>query len=645
MEIPNTTDDLGDLVGVELAGRRPGWRFRIERRLGGGSQGNAFLSTRISEGGTDPVVVKIWRPSFVLAHAELANLVLRKEYVALARLNDHVPPTPFVVRLIDGGEITVRMRFASVTLPWLAIEYVHGGALGTTIGERVREHVSSSGTALPPVRVRQLLGGIVAGLSAIHEAGIIHRDLKPSNVLVCGVGEDEMAKVADFGLSRPVGMSSTFGELAVGTPGYAAPEQMDAARVGQWSDVFSLAAIAFFLIAGEDMFDGTATVKMANVYSGQFRPLGQRQLVDPIWTKGALQRVENILRRATQRDLQKRISQVSELWALLEPLLRDAETPGATTVSAGSQRTLEEAIYSPWTFRVAHREPQSLGLRTVAFDPDGHGLAAGQTGFWYWEGNRWVHMPPPRDVDPIAIHYLRRLGPARWIGCGERGTVLVFTPAGCMSEERVDPAAGARFHTANVLSERYLAVAGSHPDGAPVVAACLAGQWTRPQRIEDAAEITGLAPGGLGEWYLVGRDRAGRGLVASWQAESGALHRWPVESAPLLAAVSDASGAVFAAGAGGFAFRKKEAHPVLERVFSHRDITAMAADPAGSVWAAATGRILHRPPLAGPADWSPVWSDHAHSGRFVSIAALAGMVMAADGDGSIVVGHQGLGAP
>ncbi|MEJ7728006.1 MAG: serine/threonine-protein kinase [Polyangiaceae bacterium] len=643
MEIPNTTDDLGDLIGVELDGRRPGWRFRLERRLGGGSQGNAFLATRTSDGGVDPVVVKIWRPSFVLAHAELANLVLRKEYVALARLNDHVPPTPFVVRLIDGGDVAVRMRFATVTLPWLAIEYVHGGALGTTIGERVRECVSTSGTALSPARVRQLLGGIVAGLSAIHEAGIIHRDLKPSNVLVCGVAEDEMAKVADFGLSRPVGMSSTFGELAVGTPGYAAPEQMDAASVGQWSDVFSLAAIAFFLIAGEDMYGGTATVKMANVYTGSFRSLGQRQLVDAIWTKGALQRVENVLRRATQRDLQKRISQVSELWALLEPLLREAEAPGATTLAAGSQRTLKEAVYSPWTFRVAHREPQSLGLRTVAFDPDGHGLAAGHTGLWYWEGNRWVQMPPPRDVDPIGIHYLRRLGPARWIACGERGTVMVFTPAGRMLEERVDATAGARLHTASVLSERYLAVAGMHADGTPVVAACLAGQWTAPVRVEDADEIHALAPGGLGEWYLVGRDRAGRGLFASWQAETGAIHRWPVESAPLYAAASGAEGTVFAAGAGGFAFRKKEAHPVLERVFSHRDITAMAADPAGSVWAATTGRILHRPPLVGPADWSPVWSDHAHTGRFISVAALAGMILAAADDGSIVVGHQGLG--
>jgi hypothetical protein len=147
----------------------------------------------------------------------------------------------------------------------------------------------------------------------------------------------------------------------------------------------------------------------------------------------------------------------------------------------------------------------------------------------------------------------------------------------------------------------------------------------------------------LGEWYLVGRDRAGRGFLASWRAETGAIQRWQLESAPLYATASDANGMVFAAGAGGFAFRKKEAHPVLERVFSHRDITAMAADPAGSVWAATTGRILHRPPLVGPADWSPVWSDHAHTGRFISVAALAGMIMAAADDGSIVVGHQGLG--
>jgi len=160
--------------------------------------------------------------------------------------------------------------------------------------------------------------------------------------------------------------------------------------------------------------------------------------------------------------------------------------------------------------------------------------------------------------------------------------------------------------------------------------------------VDFAQEITALAPSNrIGEWYVTGRDAADQGVLASYRAETGAVHRWPVESAPLLAAVTDSTGTVFAVGAGGYAFRKADGHPALERVFSHRDMTVVAVDPANGLWAASVGRILHRPPVPA-ADWAPLWSDKEWSSRFVSIAALAGMIMAASEDGAIVVGHQGL---
>lgn len=640
MEYPNTTDDLDDLVGVELVGHRPDWRFRIEKRLGGGAQGNAFLARRLTDQGDDPAVVKVWRPSFVLAHQEIARLVLKKEYVALARLNDRIPPTPFVVRLVEGGEVTVRMRFTAVVLPWLALEYVHGGALGTNLGERIRESVATNGAAPPPARVRRILAGIVEGIVAIHEVGVVHRDLKPTNVLVCGVGEDELAKVADFGLSRPMGMQSTFGELAVGTPGYAAPEQMDAAKVGPWSDVFSLAAIAYFVVSGEDMFEGAPTVRMANVYSGRFTPLTERSRVHADWTKGALARIENVLRRATHRDLSTRLPSVDDFWRLLEPILNDAESAGSHSIAAGSARTLKDASFAPWAFQLRHRQDKPLGLRSVAFDPDGHGLATGTTGLWFWEGSQWVSMPPPQGLDAAGLHHLRRLGPTRWLGCGEGGAITVFSPTACHIHQRLGDGS-LTLTTASVLSERRFAVAGRSPGGAPVVLACLDGAWTRPLTVDFAADVTAMAPAGVGAWHLVGADAGGHGVFATWRADTGAIERWPIESAPLMAAVTDATGTTFAVGAGGYAFRKREGHPALERVFSHRDLSCVAVDPAGGLWAAAVGRILRRAPIL-VGDWSPVWSDNAWTTRFVSIAALAGLVMAAAEDGSIVVGHQGL---
>src|SRR5262249_35278150 len=76
------------------------------------------------------------------------------------------------------------------------------------------------------------------------------------NVLCCGFGHEELFKVADFGVARPGTIAATFGGLVKGTPGYAAPELFakDERGVGPWTDVFSFAALVYFLLTGEPYF-------------------------------------------------------------------------------------------------------------------------------------------------------------------------------------------------------------------------------------------------------------------------------------------------------------------------------------------------------------------------------------------------------
>ncbi len=658
MSLAISSDDLDELRGHELTGQaRPGGeraggraeggpplRYRLDRRIGGGAQGVVFLAARLAEGVEDAAVVKVWRPSFVAQNAEIAELVLRKESIALARLNERVPPTPYVVRLLDGGELPILRRFGTTSLPWLALEYVHGGALGTTLRERVRESVAQTGVSFSPARARRVLGCIVEGVSAIHEVGVIHRDLKPTNVLVCGTGDDELAKVADFGLARPVGMAGTFGSaIAVGTPGFAAPEQFESSQIGPWSDVFSLAALAYFVIAGEDMFGGSPTMQMARAYAGQFEHLATRPHLDAGWKSvRALPRIEDLLRRATLRDLKSRIPSVSELWGALEPAIADAASAGSITHSAGSARTLRDAAARPWTFHVVHQAKTDLGLRAVAFDPDGHALASGATGLWYWEGARWLPLQAPPGVDASAIRYLKRLAPRRWLAAGDDGQVAVFTPERCVSHQRLGPGTGQRpsLVAGSVFSERHFAVAGRAPGSPPILLAFVDGAWRPPAFLPDAQEITAVASAGPLGWHLVGHDAQGRGLLFTYRADTGAVTPWPIESAALLAAATDSSGALFAVGAGGFAFRQQGGHPVLERVLSHRPLTAVAVDPADCAWAAAVGRILRRPAGASGGTWSPIWSDATATRPFIGMSALAGLIMAATDDGSIVAGHQ-----
>ena len=130
-----------DLVGrVFVSERYPGVRFQLDRLVGSGDMGLAFLARREAPDGASFVVVKLMRPD---VGSEIPpELVAMKEAVALGRLNERVPPTPYVVRLVDSGTATL---FGERPTPWTAVEYVHGGVEGTTLEDRVTHSLHKTG--------------------------------------------------------------------------------------------------------------------------------------------------------------------------------------------------------------------------------------------------------------------------------------------------------------------------------------------------------------------------------------------------------------------------------------------------------------------------------------------------------------------
>lgn len=122
---------------------------------------------------------------------------------------------------------------------WLVMEYVPSRTLGRLLQEE---------GPLPPQRAARIGAQVADGLTAAHAAGTIHRDVKPGNILV---GEDELAKISDFGIARGAadGQLTSTG-LVTGTPSYFSPELARGADPGKESDVYALGATLYTAVEG-----------------------------------------------------------------------------------------------------------------------------------------------------------------------------------------------------------------------------------------------------------------------------------------------------------------------------------------------------------------------------------------------------------
>lgn len=105
----------------------------------------------------------------------------------------------------------------------------------------------------------QLLAPILDALEALHGAGIYHRDISPDNILV---RDDDTPVLIDFGASRQAMARRTQTVAAIVKPGYSPIEQYDreTRQQGAWSDIYSLGATIYSLIAGGPPPDALARV-------------------------------------------------------------------------------------------------------------------------------------------------------------------------------------------------------------------------------------------------------------------------------------------------------------------------------------------------------------------------------------------------
>lgn len=143
---------------------------------------------------------------------------------------------------------------------YFSMQLVSGGNLSQRAAEfRLQDEAAMETKAAArtrQMRIALLLQSIAAAVHFAHENGVLHRDLKPQNILLTREGKPMLT---DFGLAKVLDLeqSVTDSGLGLGTLSYMAPEQAAGARACRGSDVFSLGAILYELLAGFPPFKST----------------------------------------------------------------------------------------------------------------------------------------------------------------------------------------------------------------------------------------------------------------------------------------------------------------------------------------------------------------------------------------------------
>jgi Protein kinase domain len=218
----------------DLTGTRLG-QYEIVERLGGG--GMAVVYRAVQQPLGREVALKAL--SSELFQDEGFVKRFESEAKTLAKL-DHPNILPiYDFEVLDGT--------AFLTMP-----LIRGGTLRDILNRG----------PLDPLSAWRYLREIGDGLQHAHDAGIVHRDLKPTNVLIHADGR---AMLADFGLARGAGQPThltTIG-LAIGTPGYMAPEQVMGHDVDKRADIYAMGVLCFEMLTGRLPFIGSNRMEVA----------------------------------------------------------------------------------------------------------------------------------------------------------------------------------------------------------------------------------------------------------------------------------------------------------------------------------------------------------------------------------------------
>jgi serine/threonine-protein kinase len=220
-------------------------QYTLDQKIGEGAMGVVYRASHAML--RRPTAIKLLPPN----RAREMDLQRFEREVQLTALLTH----PNTVAIYDYGRTPDGVFY-------YAMEFLEG----VNLEELVRQHGPQ-----PAGRVINILRQVCRALGEAHGLGVIHRDIKPANIiLTVRGGEPDVAKVVDFGLVKcldPVRVDLTMtlegGPVLAGTPMYFAPEAIVSPdRVEARSDLYSLGAVGYYLVAGKTLFEAGTIMEL-----------------------------------------------------------------------------------------------------------------------------------------------------------------------------------------------------------------------------------------------------------------------------------------------------------------------------------------------------------------------------------------------
>lgn len=268
-------------------------RFRIERLIGRGGNGNVYRGVDMATG--HMVAIKILKNDALLDDPTLLTRFLQ-EAEMLRQLNH--PNIAKVIANFDMGDEH-----------YLVMDYIEGGSLKDLLGKHPQ---------MPIDRILQIGLDVADALTRAHRLRIVHRDIKPSNILL---KNDGTPCLTDFGVARMVdsGVITRTNDL-IGTSAYLSPEVLTGEIADTRSDIWSFGVVLYEMLAGRRPFEEEQQV--AILVSILNKPIPDLKKLRP----DAPPQLVSLIYDMLEKNRERRISSVRLVGAELEAIIQGLDT-------------------------------------------------------------------------------------------------------------------------------------------------------------------------------------------------------------------------------------------------------------------------------------------------------------------------------